>query len=120
MKYVKITHGYYGAKEGNIIKVKGKNDKPFPLQDEEADRIVSLGIAEYVNIQTDSVDDISDAADILEYDDNTSMPALKAIAKREGIKVSIGMTKAELKTLLDEHFADEADDMPDLTAEEPQ
>lgn len=127
MKYVKITHGYYGAREGNIIKVKGKNDKPFPLPDEEADRIVGLGIAEYVGeaVPAQTADIVSQDTEengIPEYDNSTGMAELKEIAKREGIVVPFGISKKDLKTLLDEHFADEdeLDDMPDLTAEEPR
>lgn len=125
MKYVKITHGYYGAKEGNIIKVKGKNDNPFPLPDEEADRIVGLGIAEYVGeaVPTKAADIVSqntEESGIPEYDDSTGMTELKEIAKREGMAVPFGISKKDLKALLDEHFADEDDDMPALTVEDPQ
>ena len=48
MKKVKIIQGVYGASENNRIIPKTKNDTPFLLEEEKAERIVSLGIAEYV------------------------------------------------------------------------
>ena len=114
MKYVKIISGFYGVQEGNVIKPKGKNDPPFPLDDNEAERLVKKKIAIIVD---DEINENAEA-DTCEYGEKTSMTELKAIAKREGITVPFGISKTDLLTLLDEHFFAPNAEIPAFNAED--
>lgn len=104
-------------------------------------RLVALGVAKFVNndvaTSSDSVSDngaggyIPDeespvnggcepVSDVPEYSIDTDIKALREIAKEAGITVKVGMKKADIVKMLDEHFsvADD-DDIPglDLTAD---
>lgn len=142
MKTVKIISGYYGLSVHNIMKPKSADDAPFELPDEEAKRIVDLGIAEYVDdthaaaITEDEKKDLpknnnhssndssadklsdedSETAEIPDYNVNMTVTALRAIAKNAGISFRVGTTKEEMVEALDAHYADT---MPDLAAESP-
>ena len=130
MKTVKITSGYYGLCVNNIIKPKSAADAPFELSDEEAKRIVDLGIAEYVDdmpIATGTAcEDTKDAHEISredakmeenpEYSFNMTAAELRAIAKNVGISFRIGTTKEEMVAALDAYYADTS---PNLTVESP-
>ena len=50
------------------------------------------------------------------YDENTSAKELREIGKKVGIKLPVGINKAEMRRLLDEYFYG---DEPDLSAAEP-
>ncbi len=114
MKYVRIISGFYGVQEGNVVKPKGKNDPPFPLDDNEAERLVKKKIAIIVE---DEINENAEA-DTCEYGEKTSMPELKKIAKREGITIPVGISKTDLLTLLDEHFSASEAEMPAFNAED--
>ena len=45
---IKIIKGYYGYKKGNSIIPKTVNDEPFSCDKAEEERLVKLGVAEYV------------------------------------------------------------------------
>lgn len=45
---IKIIRGYYGYKNGNSIIPKSANDGPFECDKAEEERLVKLGVAEYV------------------------------------------------------------------------
>ena len=45
---IHIINGTYGHYEGEWLKPKTRLDPPFEVSDEEADRLVGLGVAEYV------------------------------------------------------------------------
>ncbi len=113
-KYVKIISGFYGVREGNSIKPKGKNDPPFLLDADEAERLVENKIAVIVD---DEINETAEA-DTCEYGEKTSMPELKKIAKREGITIPVRISKTDLLTLLDEHFSAPEAEMPAFNAED--
>ena len=50
---IKIIRGYYGYKKGNSIIPKSVNDGPFSCDKAEEERLVKLGIAEYVTAETE-------------------------------------------------------------------
>lgn len=74
MKKVKIIQGVYGASENNRIIPKTKNDTPFLLEEEKAERIVSLGIAEYVE-EIENLEDMN-------------FQSLKKLAKEKKVKAT--------------------------------
>ena len=113
-KYVKIISGFYGVREGSSIKPKGKNDPPFLLDADEAERLVKNKIAIIVD---DEMNENAEA-DVAEYGEEVSMTKLKAIAKREGITVPFGISKADLLVLLDEHFSVPEAEIPAFNAED--
>jgi hypothetical protein len=49
---IKIIKGYYGYKQGNSIIPKTVNDEPFSCDKAEEERLVKLGVAEYVTVET--------------------------------------------------------------------
>ena len=48
---IKIIKGYYGYKQGNSIIPKTSNDEPFSCDKAEEERLVKLGVAEYVTAE---------------------------------------------------------------------
>ncbi len=46
MAFVRIISGSYGLKTGGIVRAKTRRDPPFELNDREAERLISLGVAE--------------------------------------------------------------------------
>ena len=45
---IKIIKGVYGFRKGSSVIPKTKNDEPFPLNPEDEQRLVDIGVAEYV------------------------------------------------------------------------
>lgn len=45
---IKIIKGVYGFRKGSLVIPKTKNDEPFPLKPEDEQRLVDIGVAEYV------------------------------------------------------------------------
>ena len=148
MKKIKIigtTYGYHN-KYGRL-EPKDEKSEPFLLDDKEADRLVSEGLAEIVaedvampeidEEHTDASENTTEAenraedAEIAqrgedeipyterpEYDENTKVNDLREIAKNVGIKFSVGMKKEDMIAQLDEFF-DEYFSEVDLAAAEP-
>ena len=145
MAKIKITRGFYGlrVKIGKLIvnRTKGPNDDAFEVDDNEAKRLVDLGIAKYIgDTPVATVEESADednasvntpeteapaeseyegdsVTDIPEYSSDSTVAELRAIAKDEGISFKVGMTKSEMIAVLDEHFG--VMDAPDLSAETP-
>ncbi len=46
MAFVRIISGSYGLKTGGIVRARTRRDPPFELNDREAERLISLGVAE--------------------------------------------------------------------------
>lgn len=60
---IKIIKGYYGYKKGNSIIPKTVNDEPFSCDKAEEERLVKLGVAEYVTAgKTEAVVEAKDEA----------------------------------------------------------
>lgn len=115
---IKIICGNFGCNNGECVRVKTPSDPPFSVGDEEARRLVGLGIAEIVGKETviPSIEEIPDAIDeseIPQYDETMTNAALQAIAKEHGVEIPLRATKTEIIKALDDYFAD----MPDLSAE---
>ena len=114
MTTVKVISGIYGLHISGRLTPKTKEDEPFEVDDREAERLVSLGVAEIVKAA-------DEAPALTEEDPETpeeepdedigskSMKELREIAKEKGVKMKAGMTKEEL--------VDALSDAPDLTAE---
>ena len=141
MAKIKITRGFYGLHTKFGIRTKGPNDEAFEVDDNEAKRLVNLGIAKYIgDAPVATVEESADednasvnppeieapaeseyegdsVTDIPEYSSDSTVAELRAIAKDEGISFKVGMTKSEMLAVLDEHFG--VMDAPDLSAETP-
>lgn len=145
MAKIKITRGFYGLHEKTkdciVLRTKGPNDDAFEVDDNEAKRLVNLGIAKYIgDMPVATVEESADednasvntpeteapaeseyeddsVTDIPEYSSDSTVAELRAIAKDEGISFKVGMTKSEMIAVLDEHFGVMA--APDLSAETP-
>lgn len=150
MKKVRIiagTYGYHNAR--GRLEPKDRKSDPFFLDDTEADRLVSLGIAEIiaVGVATPKFDDetastsenTSEAegrkkgeesasgntasgmlyAERPIYDGNTKASELREVGKNVGIKFSVGTTKEKMIAALDDYFDAYLSDSPSLSAEEP-
>lgn len=138
MRKIRIISGGYGLRNGTRVTLKDKHSEPFYVSDDEADRLVSLGIAECADtrIATPASDDLKQEAGentpekethaegVLEgsddrpvYGPESKVSELREIADSVGIKFRVGTTKEEMIAALDDHFFDGA--VPNLTAENP-
>lgn len=147
MKKVKITGTTYGYHNNGRIEPKDRKSPPFMLDDAEAERLVELGVAEIVGEgvampvndekQVDASENTPEAEDRAEdaeiaqkgegdipyterpdYDESTKVNDLREIAKKVGIKFSVGMKKEDMIAQLDEFFDDYFSEV-DLAAAEP-
>lgn len=138
MRKIRIISGGYGLRTGTRVTLKDKYSAPFDVDDNEAKRLVSLGVAECVDtrIATPASDDLKQEAGenspeketpaegVLEgsddrpvYGPESKVSELRAIADSVGIKFRVGTTKEEMIAVLDDHFFDGS--VPNLTAENP-
>lgn len=142
---IRITRGTYGfRKNGNVVE-KTKDDPAFEVDDEEGRRLIDLNVAEIVNIAGEIEDPMGDpgmtetenSEDTL---DPFSIEALGHKSKEELIRLAeeFGIKKNGSKTELAERIcqyghlhgdddlidADDApfetEDVPKLTAEDPE
>ncbi len=137
MTKIKIKRGFYGLHTKNGTQTKGPKDLPFEVDDKEAERLVSLGVATYVGntpvatvVNEENTSDTGDntpdnenapesdleddGGDIPEYSIDSNASDLRAIAKSVGITFKVGTTKEDMVSALDEFFSG---DMPELDAE---
>jgi hypothetical protein len=141
MKNIKIINGTYGYRAPGVRAVEPKRpgDPPFPLEDDKAERLVSLGVAAYADAEDGSDSPTrkkrrrtKDGGDGKPYGPDTKADELRALMKECGLTVKIGMTKADMIAALDEYFAEkesgddveedddgEEDEPPDLNPEDP-
>ena len=115
---IKIICGNFGYNNGVCVRVKTPSDPPFSVGDEEARRLVGLGIAEIVGKKTvipsiEKIPNVTEDDEIPQYDETMTNAALQALAKENGIEIPPRATKTEIIKALDDYFAD----MPDLSAE---
>ncbi|MBR6873029.1 MAG: hypothetical protein IKN17_05945 [Ruminococcus sp.] len=113
MTTVRVISGIYGLHIGGRLCPKNKESEPFEVDDREAERLVSLGVAEIVSTEEDAVNVPVEEPEDTELDDlsSKSVKELREIAKERGITFKVGTTKEEM--------VDTLSDMPDLTAESP-
>ena len=128
MRTVKIIQGTYGYRENGVLDPKDRFSAPFPLEDAEAERIVSLGVAEYADNgvatgagsvaedepgehspeETDAQESEFDALEKPEYSTESTVADLRKIAKENGVSLKVGMTKEDMVAALDAHFDEDA------------
>lgn len=132
MKKIRIISGCYGHREGVLNVPKTEKDPPFEVDDIEAARLVSLGVAEYANKAFEpvafvppSVDpdvnpddngeiDARNADGTLLYSTDMNLKELRQAAKELGVDLKFGITKEEIVRLLNE-----ATEIPSFGAENP-
>lgn len=135
---IHITRGIYGyRKNGNVVE-KTKNDPPFEVDDEEGNRLISLLVAEYADNAGKASESVmsmkkaekdnpcGESGDMSKEDlENLSKEELYRLAEEYGVKKN--GSKADLVERLIEAFLIaekgehiEDDEMPELTAEEPE
>ncbi len=138
MHKVKILAGGYGLRKGTRNTLCTKNNI-VEVDDAEAERIVSLGVAEYFDsvVATPPADEFEEnSGDNTPNGENGSNDAengdsetpaysvdmkadeLRAIGKQFDITFKVGTTKEDMVKALDEYFAD-GEDAPELTAGAP-
>jgi len=141
MAKIKIKRGFYGLHTKLGVQTKGPNDEAFEVDDNEAKRLVDLGIAKYIgDTPVATVEESADednasvnppeieapaeseyegdsVTDIPEYSIDSNATDLRAIAKSVGITLKVGTTKEDMVKALDEYFG--VMDAPDLSAETP-
>jgi len=129
MSKIKIISGCYGHREGILNIPKSEKDPPFEVSDAEAERLVSLGVAMYVdgtpefhkksNAVPDN-EDIENSASTPEnaskitYSPDMSVGDLIKAAKELGVTIPFGRSKEVMTNLLNE-----ANEIPTLDVESP-
>lgn len=125
---IKIIKGNYGYNNGVSVRVKTPTDVPFSVDDKEAERLISEGIAVKVSEDGNAPDILNETGGTAEqseninsdtpsdngapsYDESMQKATLQAIAKEYGLEISEKASKAEIVTALDEYFSD----MPDFS-----
>lgn len=135
---VRIISGAYGHKVGNRLITKTKQSEPFELDKTEAQRLVSLGVAEIVaedvatpEIEPNTIDTSENAPeeetrpegvydaviDKEPYSVDMSVADLRAAAKEKGISFKVGTTKEEMVKALNGYSVDSEELI--LTAADP-
>lgn len=123
---VRIISGTYGMRVQNRITPITSNDGPISLPADEETRLVSIGIAEYVdepkNVQkTQGEDQDSDYAKELEQ---FKVEELRNMANESGIEIPKGVTrKADIIALIvagGNTPDDDDDDAPNFNAHLPE
>lgn len=114
MTTIRIISGNYGLHVSGRVVRKSKESEPFEVEDREAERLVSLGVAEIVKAAGEAPALTEEEPETTEEEPDEdmasmSMKELREIAKKKGVKMKVGMTKDEL--------VDALSDAPDLTAE---
>lgn len=83
---VRMINSVYGMpKDGRVVPIT-REDGPFSLPPEQEERLVSLGVAEYVDAPESGGNDLM----------SMKMQELKAYAKEQGVNFRVGETKEEL------------------------
>lgn len=108
---IKIIKGSYGMRCGSSITAIAAGSEPIQLEKEKEERLVRLGVAEYVNTQGNenvqpengagNIQDDEDVAELPEYNEGMRLSELKEIAKVYGIDASAMRTKKEVVEALD-------------------
>lgn len=83
---VKMIKGTYGMQTGARVVPITPDDPPFSLPPEQEERLVSLGVAEYVDAPEAAGGDLM----------GMKMKELQAYARENGINFRVGETKEEL------------------------
>ena len=140
MKEIKIINGTYGYRPApGVVEPKNPESPAFFAEDKEAERLVGLGVAEYVNdlgceeVANDPQNDAGDGSEDGKSDDRLTAEALekwdyndiKALAADMGVTPE-GKKKSDyINAILaaqDESETDEDDEdgLPTLSAADPE
>ena len=128
---IRIIKGSYGMRCGTSIKAVPAGSAPIELSKEKEERLVRLGVAEYVgtaddadqdeNLNDDADQDADDALadeelvdDLPEYNENMKLDELKKIAALYGVDASSMRSKKEVIAAIDE-----SKELPELGAVDP-
>ena len=109
---IKIVRGVYGFMDKNgIVRPKTANDEPFELLPEQEERLVRLGVAEYVGgiKEEQPVDpeqeEMEDEQDPIGFDEmpeeepalsEMTAKELREVGKEYGLTFKVGMSKADM------------------------
>lgn len=121
---IRIIKGVYGHWNGSKVEPKDRNSEPFSIDPVRESELVAAGVAEYtvdptpIGFDEQPPEDLSveesattetqefpvlpdDVEGVPLYSIETPVKELRAIAKQIGVKLSVGMTKAEIVAALD-------------------
>ena len=115
---IQIISGTYGHLIDGRVRPKTAGSEPFCLTPEQEARLVSRGIAVYVNEAPAKADAFNNTPDIPEYSTRNTVKELQAIGEQFGITFEEGMTKAQMVEILDQHMEDDDEDAPVFDAAE--
>lgn len=116
---IKMLRGVFGLPVDGIVKGMDKNSEPFNAGAEQEARLVSLGLAVYVDDAESTIIDAPIGFDetppempelpdgveaIPEYSIENTAAELREIARMCGLTFKVGMSKAEMVAALDEFF----------------
>ena len=89
MKTIKIIAGNYGHNQDGKVVLKTAKHKPFDVPDQEADRLVNLKVAEFVDITDNDhrKPSLEDNTDTNTKIDAMNLKALKKLAKEYNIEL---------------------------------
>ena len=99
---IKIIKGSYGMKRGAYVEPIHAGSAPIELSKEKEDRLVRLGVAEYVEKQIDAAEAVDDTQDdtivdeLPEYNEGMKLQKLKEIAEVYGVDASSMRSKKEV------------------------
>lgn len=117
MKQVNIIRGGYGYRPDakGPVNLITKNDGPISIADEEAARLVRLGIAEYAKSQQNAVLGVLTPDDLSTYAYND----LKKLAKELGLSAS-GSKEELIKRISEEHVCVPSEKAEETVAADPE
>lgn len=123
---IRIIKGTYGHMDKNgIVRPKTANDAPFELTPAQEERLVLLGVAEYVDAPEELPELPEGVEGIPEYHTGMKADELRDIAKTMGLTFKVGTTKQEMVDAMDAFLADNSaadgvdiDSIPDIAPAE--
>lgn len=127
---IKIISGTYGLRKGNRVIPKNSKSEPFETEPAEEKRLIDLGIAEEVKINTpipETKEEFKDDTSSNSFDD-MNVKKLKEYAKEQGIKIPKNMTrKADIiavimsaETKNNDEEAEDGNNVPNIQAQMPE
>lgn len=104
IRIIKGVYGHVPNPDTGIVVPKTSKDEPFSLSPEQEKRLVSIGVAEYVDAPTapaipepEDVDGTPEPEDDGLTLDEMSAKELREYGKELGLTFRVGMTKAEMR-----------------------
>lgn len=134
---IQIIRGVYGYLDRDgIVRPKTEDDGPFTLMPEQEERLVRLGVAQYVNsvklppepADFEEEEEPAGEEETLDVDiplSEFSVKELREMGKNYGLTFKVGMSKAEMisaieaaEAALDEDVYEDGEDAPVFDAAE--